>query len=153
MNKGFKLFILSLVFVSSFSLVNKVYGADCGACKFDSGACTIDLRPGEGDGTLCGCKDAQACTKGTDNACGCKAIGTEGVVKNVTTNAATTPSVNSTNNPTTSTKTSNNTVKTSSDGSSSSFISNPVNLVLIGVGLLVLAGGIFGIVKFSKAKK
>ena len=148
MNRIFKVSIISLALLLGFSLGIKANAADCGVCKFGSGACTIDLRPGEGDGTLCNCSNGGKCEKKTDDTCGCTKL--EDVVKSATNNNEEPTPVSTTSNNSVVPTNTNGNVKTVSSSESEN---NTVSYVLIGIGALVLVGGIFGIVKIAKAKK
>jgi len=149
MNRIFKVSIISLALLLGFSLGIKANAADCGVCKFGSGACTIDLRPGEGDGTLCNCPNGGKCEKKTDDSCGCTKL--EDVIESTVNNEEPTPKSTTSNNSVVPTNTSENVNTVSSPSPSSG--NNAVSYVLIGIGALVLVGGIFGIVKIVKAKK
>ena len=148
MNRIFKVSIISLALLLGFSLGIKANAADCGVCKFGSGACTIDLRPGEGDGTLCNCSNGGKCEKKADDTCGCTKL--EDVVKSATNNNEEPTPVSTTSNNSVVPTNTNGNVKTVSSSESEN---NTVSYVLIGIGALVLVGGIFGIVKIAKAKK
>lgn len=154
MDKVLKISIISLVLTFGFALGFKTNAADCGICKFGSGACTIDLRPGEGDGTLCNCSNGGACTKGEDDTCGCKkletAINTEDAAK-----GDIIPATNNEvdNNAVTTTSNTNQVTKTNSSIDLNSSSIDTTSYVLIGIGALVLIGGIFGIVKLIGSKK
>lgn len=162
MKKILKISMIAFVLLLGLSFNLKVNAADCGSCKFGSGACTVDLRPGEGDGTLCNCSNGGRCEKGDGDACKCnKVIESTNANTQVTTGSdnTATPQVTSTNVnnnnednnivPTSSTDgmlTTNNTSATSSTNST-------ISVVLIIIGILVLGGGVFAIVKASKSNK
>jgi hypothetical protein len=148
MSKGLKISIISLSFIASFLVMNSLKAADCSICKFDSGACTIDLRPGQGDGTLCGgCTNSDKCVKSEDsktpNNCFCKPQPKPENVVGATTNNVVTNNNNKTTN--------SNQLPNKVNGGAQA--NNTVTIVLIIVGTVVLAGGIFVVIKFMQMKK
>lgn len=148
MDKMLRISIISLVLMFGLSLGLVTNAADCGVCKFGSGACTIDLRPGEGDGTLCNCANGGKCEKGDEDTCGCKKL--EEIVNATTGNGDIEPASNNVENTPVTTNQNN---LTGSNYSVDSVGSSTASYVLIGIGALVLIGGIFGIVKVVSSKK
>lgn len=157
MNKYLKISALSFVFVASMVVTNTMKAAECSVCN-KTGACTIDLRPGQGDGTLCTCKAGATCSAVGDG-CACKENQATAPVANIETNPITSPidkpGLEPVDNgiPTQSevdTPTSENGMVTTT---AAPVKSSSATLPLIIVGILVLAGGTFGVVKFMGSKK
>jgi len=157
MKKVFKVSILSLALLFGFLLSFKANATECGTCKFGSGACTVDLRPGEGDGTLCNCSNGGKCEKGDGDACKCTKIVEATNTEQTTTQenieeSQTAPSVTSENNivPTGEVNTE---LTTGATATGSSAVNNTVSIVLIIIGVIVVGVGIFAITKVTGSKK
>lgn len=152
MNKYLKISALFFVFVASMVVTNTMKAAECSVCN-KNGACTIDLRPGQGDGTLCTCKSGSTCSAVGDG-CACKEAPKAAPVSNVETNPVVAPVGNT--EVTTVTNAPEVTTVTNEDGTvtttTTSAKTGSATLPLIIVGILVLAGGTFGVVKFMGSK-